>query len=257
MTEQQRGDAATGRDRSTIAFPYYDLGSVLELIEVFHDHARECSPDQLAAWLPGDAGTQSGNFRSRVNAARTFGLLERRQGHLVLTDLADRAVDPRQTVGARTQAFLNVDLFRVMHEQFLGKRLPPPSALEQAITTAGVVVTQAKRARQTLMKSALVAGFLEAGRDRLVQPVETGARAGDADDSPLASAAARVDDHATPSVVDPMLRGLFERLPPPGSSWSDDDRGHWMAAAASIFTLVYPGSNASDDAPEASSRVDS
>jgi hypothetical protein len=47
------------------------------------------------------------------------------------------------------------------------------------------------------------------------------------------------DNRETPDL---LVRGLVDRLPKPGSSWSLDDRAKWLQAAASIFGLVYSSS---------------
>jgi hypothetical protein len=40
---------------------------------------------------------------------------------------------------------------------------------------------------------------------------------------------------------DPLLVGLFEKLPPPESEWKESDRLKWLQTAANIFDLVYKG----------------
>lgn len=39
--------------------------------------------------------------------------------------------------------------------------------------------------------------------------------------------------------VPPLIRALFDLLPPPGSAWPADDRIRWMYAAVAIFDLIY------------------
>lgn len=42
--------------------------------------------------------------------------------------------------------------------------------------------------------------------------------------------------------IDPLIRALFDRLPPPGSNWAMTERILWLEAMASIFDLIYsPG----------------
>ena len=41
------------------------------------------------------------------------------------------------------------------------------------------------------------------------------------------------------AMPDPLIQGLVDRLPKPGSVWSLDDRGKWLRATAVIFNLVY------------------
>ena len=40
---------------------------------------------------------------------------------------------------------------------------------------------------------------------------------------------------------DPLLVGLFRKLPPPETEWSEADRHKWLQTAANIFDLVYTG----------------
>jgi hypothetical protein len=45
---------------------------------------------------------------------------------------------------------------------------------------------------------------------------------------------AKEDDRAT---VDPLIKGLMDRLPKPDEIWPLDDRAKWFRAAANIFSL--------------------
>lgn len=234
--EGEQDAVQSGRGRSTIGFPYNDLGNAEELTRVLYEHGRECTPDQLAAWLIPAASPESGGFRARVTAAQTFGLIERVRGKLAVTDLADRVLDPGSAPAARVEAFLHVPLFAAVFHEYTGKRLPPASALEQHITRLGVAPKQAARARQALQRSAAHAGFFNAVTDRLVLPAVNGATPvtaplGDTEREPASTEPA--------AAADPMLRGLFERLPPTSADWSETDREHWIDAARSIFILVY------------------
>jgi len=70
----------------------------------------------------------------------------------------------------RITAFLNVELFSAMYEQFKGNALPPPPAIERQVEQLGVSPKQKERARQTFMKSAQYAGFIDASSGRFVKP---------------------------------------------------------------------------------------
>lgn len=72
------------RFRSEIEFPYADLQSAVELAQTIHTKAgSSCEIDELAAWL-GQSST-GGTFRTRLGAARMFGLVENSQGRTALT----------------------------------------------------------------------------------------------------------------------------------------------------------------------------
>ena len=36
-----------------------------------------------------------------------------------------------------------------------------------------------------------------------------------------------------------LLWGLFQRLPPPGTVWSQDDQVHWIETLKNVLTLEY------------------
>ena len=41
-------------------------------------------------------------------------------------------------------------------------------------------------------------------------------------------------------LVDPLIQGLINRLPAPGSPWAEDGRKEWMATLEANLKLVYP-----------------
>lgn len=237
MDETAEQAPSNGRGRSTIVFPYADLPNAEQLTDTVYTNGGECAPEQLAAWLTPPVSFESGGFRSRVTAAQTFGLLERPRGRgqLSVTDLGQRILDPADAAAARVEAFLHVPLFAAVFKEHNGRRLPPAAALEQLITRLGVAPKQASRARQTLLKSAKRAGFLDGDSDRLVMPA---GHDGQAPPLPAGVPDPASKDPSPPPELDPMLRGLFERLPREGT-WGQQERTHWLDAAKSIFVLVY------------------
>lgn len=241
VEEEEEIALPSERGRSTIGFPYADLANAEQLARAVYEHGRDCAVDQLAAWVSPPVNAQSGGFRSRVTAAQMFGLLERMrgQGRLGLTDLADRIVDPHTAAAARVEAFMNVPLFAAVYEGYTGKRLPPAEALEQHIEQLGVAPKQVTRARQTLMSSAARAGFFDATEGRLVMPARNGIPTDERDPEAAGPTEPEALASTPPPVQDPMLRGLFERLPDAGSEWGKQARDHWIAAARTIFVLVY------------------
>jgi hypothetical protein len=40
-------------------------------------------------------------------------------------------------------------------------------------------------------------------------------------------------------MTDPLIQALVNKLPPPSSIWSIDDRAKWLKALAMIFNVVY------------------
>lgn len=49
-----------------------------------------------------------------------------------------------------------------------------------------------------------------------------------------------------PQGLDPMIHGLFLKLPAPDSEWELGDRVKWLRTAANIFDLVYSSSGSGD-----------
>ena len=40
-------------------------------------------------------------------------------------------------------------------------------------------------------------------------------------------------------MTDPLIQALVDKLPPPSSIWSINDRANWLKALAMIFNVVY------------------
>jgi hypothetical protein len=109
---------------------------------------------------------------------------------------------------ARIAAFLNVELFRVMYDLYKGSALPPPPAIERQMEQLGVSPKQKVRARQTFMKSAQYAGFIDQTTGRFVKPgiarkdEESQAR----QESEGGGGGGSGNE---PPEIDPIIRGLF------------------------------------------------
>jgi hypothetical protein len=66
-----------------------------------------------------------GTFRTRLGAAKMFGLIETGQGRATLTPLGrDVLENSGKSHASRITAFLNVELFKAMYDQFKGGALP-------------------------------------------------------------------------------------------------------------------------------------
>jgi hypothetical protein len=129
---------------------------------------------------------------------------------------------------------------------YKGGVLPPAAALERDIIGLGVAEKQTGRARQVFEKSAEQAGYFEHGKTRLVMPA-VAAREDAPPPPPPPDENANRDrrgngngdggfgDH------DPLILGLFRKLPEPDEDWPAKDRLKWLQTAANIFDLVYKG----------------
>lgn len=237
--------AETKRFRSEIGFPYADLESAVEIAQTIHSKAgSSCEADELAAWM-GQTAT-GGTFRTRLGAARMFGLIETGQGRVTLTqpgrDVLDNSGNER---AARVVAFLNIELFRAMYEQYKGNALPPPPAIERQMEQLGVSPKQKERARQTFMKSATYAGFIDSSTGRFVKPGISQKDEGSGPQKPQERSEGG-GGGSEPPKIDPIIHGLLARLPKSGDVWPKAQRKLWLQLLEGSFELIYE-----DGAPSA------
>jgi hypothetical protein len=192
--------------------------------------------DQLAAKL-GHSTTASGGFRGKLGAARLFGLVVTSGMNVTLTDLGKKIADGRTTSVARVDAFLRVPLFRAIYDEYRGNQLPGDEALENVMEGLGVAPKQKERARQIFQRSAQQAGFFHAGRDKLIKP--EGAGGAEASKEEPGNGDPKQNEELPANVAEqPLIRGLFEKLPAAGV-WPAKQREQWFDAAKAIFDLVY------------------
>jgi hypothetical protein len=135
---------------------------------------------------------------------------------------------------------LNVELFGVMYDQYKANVLPPPPAIERQMEQLGVSPRQKEGARQTFMKSAQYAGFIDAATGRFVKP-GIAVR----DEPPQDNPEDRKkrdngnDGDGGPPGLHPFVQGLLKELPKAGEVWPEDQRKLWLDTAASIFKMIY------------------
>jgi hypothetical protein len=227
------------RFRSEIEFPYADLEDALELAQTIHSKAgSSCAIDELAAWM-GQSPT-GGTFRSRLSAARLFGLIETNQGRATLTQAGRDALEGSGNEQAgRVAAFLNVELFRAMYDQYKANALPPPPAIERQMEQLGVSPKQKQRARQTFMKSAQYAGFIDSSTGRFVKPGIVAQK-----EEGVPNAQPQHENRiggggGEPPKIDPIIQGLLSRLPKSGDVWPEEQRKLWLQLLEGSFRLIY------------------
>ena len=225
--------------RSTIAFAYAALDDAIRVAAAIHnDHGSSCDVDQLAASLK--TTTTSSTFRSLVASARTFGLIHRRAKAVSLTELGAAIVDPLTREDAKVRAFLEVPLYHRLYEKFAGVLLPADAGLEAEIEALGVTPKSVVKARQTLMRSAATAGFLQAGKDRLVRP-PTG-RVEDASAPDEAATTVRTTETSkaptAASTIDPLLDALWAKLPIKGE-FLNPERASWLKMLGLALDMTY------------------
>lgn len=163
-------DGKRVRMRSTIKFPYIDLVAALELATAIRQgYGNVCSADQLAA-ATGHAGVRTGAFARKIAGAQVFGLVNREGDQVSLSELGKMAVQAETSSKARAMAFLEVDLYKAIYQEFKGGTLPADTGVGNYIKSLGVPEKQVDVARQIFRRSADQAGFFGAGKDRLVAP---------------------------------------------------------------------------------------
>ncbi|KAB2910262.1 MAG: hypothetical protein F9K29_25225 [Hyphomicrobiaceae bacterium] len=234
-----KADGEGERERSTIEFPYMDLGDAIAVSAAIHKTCGSsvCQHDQLAAEL--GLSMNSSGFRTRLSTARTFGLIEtdRAGGGVRLTQLGEMIVDDQRAREAKAKAFLAVPLYKAVYELYRGKVLPPAAAaIERQMADLGVAQKQTGRARQAFERSAQIGGYFEHGKDRLVAPAGLGDNAGGTENKKPngGSGGGGGGPH-----LHLMVQGLLTKLPPPDTDWPVADQARWLQTAASIFGLIY------------------
>lgn len=237
-------DGGQGRQRSKVQFPYMDLNAALAVANAIQEHAgtSDCSLQQLSAWM--DQSIKSSGFRVQLAASRLFGIIESDgTENYRLTPLGRQIVDPQKARKAKADAFLNVPLFRLLFDNHKEGVLPPAAALERVIAGLGVAEKQKDRARQVFERSAEQAGFFEHGKNRLVMPAvavkDEKKQGGDGEGKNGGGG-----DGGGKPPLDPILKGLIDRLPPAGTAWPANERKLWLQILESSFQLVYKETSA-------------
>lgn len=259
--EDDSGDEAKSRQRSTIAFPYTDYEGAAEVATAIHGNVGHgnCSLPQLAAWM--GSTVKSSSFRTLISASRLFGLIESDSADTYrLTDLGTRIADPSQAKAAQAEAFLRVPLFAALFEKYKTGITPPTAALEREIAGLGVSEKQKARARQVFESSAQQTGFRAHGANRLVMPAVVvqpggagtngnGAGGGggeSAGGSGNGGTGGGGNGGANVALdLDPLLIALLQKIPTQGQKWPKERRIRWFKTFAMNVSEVY------DDGEEA------
>lgn len=248
------GNTATGtaadeerRFRGELTFPYADLESCVEMAQTIHSRVgtAPCEQSELAAWM--NQSATGGTFRTRISAAKLFGLIDTGQSRATLTQLGRGVLEGSGNErAARVQAFLNPELFAKMYEQNKGHALPPTAAIQRQMVQLGISPKQQERARQTFMKSATYAGFIDPGSGRFVKPgvrEEGNAPAVERGADPVEIGGGGGE----PPKIDPIIQGLLVRLPKSGVVWPEAERKLWLDLLAGSFKLIYKDKSDGDD----------
>lgn len=131
-----------------------------------------------------------------------------------------------------------------MYDRYKGGSLPPAPAIERQVEQLGVSPKQKERARQTFMKSAQYAGFIDEASGRFVKPGVGGQddQVRQRDREP-GSGGGGGDD---PPAIDPIIGGLLKRLPQSGAKWPKAQRKLWLSLLEGSFDLIYEDDEAAN-----------
>ena len=263
-----KAKAVTPKPRSAVAFPYFSLEKSIEVPKVIHERAGgRCRRGQLAGLL-GYSGVKNGGFLTRVSAAKMFGLIEENGDTITLTDRARKILSPirpSDAEQARLDAFMAVELYRKVFDDFDDHTLPSADGLSNLfLTQYKIVPNQVAPALRNLMDSADSAGLFKVSgnRTRLIRPIirNEGAAtpAAAPDPAPLDEDAATGDVPARVqrnggrngngggqsghdlNGVHPALAGLIQNLPPVGSTLGPKRRAALIDAFKHTINFIYP-----------------
>ncbi len=241
------GQAVDGkRERSSIAFAYTPLSDAVDIAHATARRGHVCTLDELAAEM--NQQMTSGAFRNKLATARIFGVIETSRGSASLTDIGLRLANPDTHAQALVDAFMNVPLYRVLYDQFAGSNLPPDQGIEAAMRRLGVPEKQTTKARQVLYKSAELASFFKAGRNRLVRPAGSSV-ASEPKDALAPKGRHGAGAEAAPMAEHPLIRGLVAKLPAEGQPFTPKQRRRWLEAAKVNLELIYAADDEEDEKP--------
>jgi hypothetical protein len=260
VKDMKAGDGRSAPGRSGVASPYFDLDASLAVAHAIQQQGGgTASPDQLAHWL-GYKSTGSGTYVTRVSAAsKHFGLVDNSGDRLALTERAKTILSPvmpEDAVNAKVDAFLSVQLFSKIYEQYRGTQLPPEMGLKNLLlSTYKVLPDRVGQALRVFLNSAEQAGFFSTTGDRskLIKPAI-------AQTSTSVASTTKPDGMPPPTVdaivhekqrtigggdggaggVDTAIIGLLRKLPMQGASWTAAEQTRFLTAFTHTIQFLYP-----------------
>ena len=257
-TAEQDPKTGQSRPQSGARFPYYDLEDSVKVARTIHEKAGGlCDRSQLAALL-GHKGINSGAFLTRLAAARMFGLIETtpdlkfkltQRGQAIIAPVSELAAER-----AKIDAFMSVDLFKRIYDQFHGTTLPADVGLKNLFeTTYQIVPARSLPTVRIMLSSADFAGlFKTAGsRNRMAMPVTLPGSTGTTAPPQPPTAESKGNGGGNGGGgngggddglggIDPAIVGLLRRLPPGGTPMSGKRRKALIEAFTSTISWVYP-----------------
>src|SRR6185312_12871678 len=163
-------------------------------------------------------------------------------------------VMPADALAAKVEAFLAVELFGKVFEQFRGKQLPPDVGLKNLFKSApySILPDRIDPAVRVFLNSAEQAGFFSTTNDRtrLIEPVIVPTPPAPTDPTdPKGDEAPPVAEKPKPhgytaidgtGGVHSAIIGLLRELPPPGSAWAPAKKKRFIEAFKATVDFIYP-----------------
>jgi hypothetical protein len=254
---EPEADPKIGRPKakSGVSFPYYDLEDAVSVARAIQEKAGGvCDQPQLAALL-GHRGINSGAFLSRVSGAKMFGLIEQADDQKLRVTPRGLAVVAPIVEGsagrAKVEAFLAVDLFKKVFDQFNGQTLPAEVGLRNLLeTTYQVVPARVVPTVRVMLDSADYAGMFQppGSRTRMVMPLSLPTPATQHPPAPPAheppaprnGGGGDGGDGGDRRNIPRAILGLLEGLPPAGTALGKRRRDALVAAFTATVGFIYP-----------------
>jgi hypothetical protein len=195
LDEAQGHRRGSLKPKSPIAYPWYGLDDVLELVKAIDKKgAGRLSSEAIAVEM--GSSVTSGFFQARLRAGRLFGLLAQQADDMwALTERAKRILRPRSPEDkqqALREAFAEAPLFRAVQERYAGRPLPPLESLKNILEhDFRVIASRAQAAAELLLASAKAAVLLQTAGDNLYlappQPQAPSGMPTEANEQPLST----------------------------------------------------------------------
>jgi hypothetical protein len=257
-------DPKAGKERLVSGFnvPYFDLSDSIDVARVVRDHGGRVNREQLAGLLK-YAGTTSGTFKTRVSAAKAFGLIDQPEPNSDLVAITSRGtaivapVSDAEAMKAKIDAFMAIPLFKLMYDEYKGRELPADVGLANLFeNTHKMLGSRAMPAVKVMMASAGTAGLFKihgTASRKMVMPILSGTASEatpivplrDADITPRRERDGRGGGSGggdgggkDMSRIHPAIYGLISDLPEPGAM-SADERQALIEAFTATVKFIY------------------
>ena len=242
-------------NRAKFAYPYFNMKSSLDVARLIYEKGGgSCTPDQLAAFLDYKS-VKSGTYQTRTSASRQFGFVQSGGGEISITERAQNILNPvmpEDAILAKTEAFLAVELFNQIYQQFQGKTLPPGVGLKNLFTQMyNLTNDRVGPAIRVFFQSAEYAGFFATGgnRSRLIKPPINISDRKPNSDIQMESQPQNEGQQkpkwtggggGEPPGVHSAIIGLLRELPAPGNTWKKSKKDAFKTAFAATLDFIYP-----------------